>query len=111
YLREVRPHGIDRGLLGMAGAVPIARPLPHVAYHVEESVAVRREAADRSGADVAVLAAVVDGENALPGIGDGRAVRRVGAHPVLLVHVAAARGELPLRFRRQITAEPACVGE
>jgi hypothetical protein len=51
-------------------AIPVTRPLPHVADHVVEAVAVRLEAADRGGRGVAVLVRIVDGEDTLPGIGD-----------------------------------------
>src|SRR5262245_39021317 len=46
---------IDRCLPRVRRAIPVGRPLPHVADHVVQAVAVRLEAADRRGAGVAVL--------------------------------------------------------
>src|SRR5262245_934310 len=93
----------------MTGHVPVARPLPHIADHVEEPVAVRGKAAYRCGACIAVLFGVVDRENALPGIGDGLAVLVVGLAPILAIIFAAARGEFPLCLGRQIVPKPTCV--
>ena len=62
--------GIDGRLARVARPIPVARPLPYVADHVVEAIAVRREAADRRGPGIAVLVGVVDGEDALPGVGD-----------------------------------------
>src|SRR5262245_19177160 len=95
----------------MTRAIPIARPLPNVADHVVETIAVRLEAADRRGGGVAVLIGVVDGEDALPGIGDRLAVTIKRARPVVLAVAAAARGELPLRLGRKLAPAPARIGE
>src|SRR5215467_6850376 len=95
----------------MTRPIPIARPLPDIADHVVEAVAVRFEAADRRGPYVAVLVGVVDGEDALPGVGDrpARAIER--ARPVVLAVAATARGEFPLRLGRQLTPTPARIGQ
>src|SRR5262245_66168450 len=61
---------INRLLPRVTRPIPIARPLPDVADHDVEPVAVGFEAADRRSPGVAVLVDVVDGEDALPGIGD-----------------------------------------
>src|SRR5262249_47933285 len=95
----------------MTRPIPIARPLPNIAHHVLEAVAVRLEAADRRGPDVAVLVGVVDGEDALPGIGDRLALGIEGARPVVLAVATAARGEFPLRLGRQLAPAPARVGQ
>src|SRR5262245_47221892 len=95
----------------MTGLIPVARQLPHIADHVEEAVAVRREAADRRGARIAVLFGVVDWKDALPGIGDGLAILVISLAPILTVIFAAARGIFPLRFGWKFTAEPVCIRE
>src|SRR5262249_57877421 len=71
----------------------------------------RLEAADRRGRAVAVLVRVVDGEDALPGVGDRFAVGIEGARPVILAVASAARGEFPLRLGRQLAPAPARIGE
>src|SRR5215472_3124497 len=55
--------------------VPVRRPLPDVADHVVQAVAVGRERADRRGPLVAVVLRVLNGELALPGVGHPAAVR------------------------------------
>src|SRR5262249_37492753 len=95
----------------MTRLIPVARQLPHIANHVEEAVAVRREAAYRRGARIAVLFGVVDWKDALPRIGNGLAVLVVGLAPILTVIFAAARGIFPLRFGWKFTAEPVCIRE
>jgi hypothetical protein len=74
-------------------SIPIAGPLPDVADHVVEAIAVGLEAADRRGPGVAILVRVVDREDTLPGVGDGLAIRSERARPVVLAVAAAARGE------------------
>src|SRR5262249_52752684 len=95
----------------MPRPIPIARPLPDISDHVVETIAVRLEAADRRGGNVAVLVGVVDGKNALPGVGDGLALGIKRARPVVLAVAAATRGELPLRLGRELTPAPARIGE
>src|SRR5499433_3984675 len=92
-------------------SIPVARPLPDIADHVVEAVAVRLEAADRRGPYVAVLVGVVDGEDALPGIRDRLAVGIERARPVVLAVATAARGEFPLRLGREFTPAPAHISE
>src|SRR5215475_10067185 len=89
---------IDRCLPRVPRAIPVGRPLPNIADHIVEAVAVRLEAADRRGPGVAVLVGVVDGEDALPGVGDGLAFGVEGARPVILAVAAAADSEFPLRL-------------
>src|SRR5215475_9503773 len=95
----------------MTRPVPIAGPLPDIADHVVEPVAVWLETADRRGPAIAVLVRVVDGEDALPGIGDRLALGIERARPIILAVATAARGELPLRLGRQLTPAPARVGQ
>src|SRR5262249_33583728 len=102
---------INRRLARMTRSKPIARPLPDIADHVVEAVAVRLEAADRRGPYVAVLVGIVDGEDALPGIGDRLALGIEGARPVVLAVATAARREFPLRLGRELAPAPARIGE
>src|SRR5215470_13452476 len=95
----------------MTRAIPVARPLPDIADHVVEAVAVRLEAADRCGAGVAVLVRIVDGEDALPGVGDRLALGIERARPVVLAVATAARGKFPLRFGRKLASAPARIGQ
>src|SRR5215831_18836945 len=95
----------------MTRPVPIAGPLPDIADHVVEPVAVWLETADRRGPAVAVLVRVVDGEDALPGIGDRLALGIECARPIVLAVASAARGEFPLRLGRQLASAPARIGE
>src|SRR5262245_48704747 len=75
---------INRLLPRVTRPIPIARPLPDVADHVVEAVAVGPEAADRRGGGIAVLVGVVDGEDALPAIGDRLALGIEGTRPLIL---------------------------
>src|SRR5215510_13223916 len=102
---------INRLLPRVTRPIPIARPLPDVADHVVEPVAVGFEAADRRSPGVAVLVGVVDGEDALPGIGDRLAFGIEGTRPIILAVATAARGELPLRLGRELTAAPARISQ
>src|SRR5207302_1158657 len=91
----------------VAGAVPIGTPLPHVARHVVQAVAVGREGGDRGETAEAVLAAVLEGERALPDVGHPAAAGPELVAPVVRFAVqAAAGGALPLRLGRQALAGP-----
>src|SRR5215831_18946680 len=105
------PARIDRCVARMTRSIPIARPLPDIADHVVEAVTVRLEAADWRGPYVAVLVRVVDGEDALPGVGDRLALRIERARPVVLTVATAACGEFPLRLGRERTPAPARIGK
>src|SRR4249919_990517 len=61
---------------GMARAIPVRRPLPHVADHVEQAVAIRRIGADGRGAGVTILRKVLRRKLALPGVGAMHPLRR-----------------------------------
>src|SRR5215204_6343929 len=52
----------------MPGRPPIGGPLPNVADHVVEAVAVRRKGADRRGSLVAVDGEVLTWKSTLPGV-------------------------------------------
>ena len=102
--------GVDLDL-GVRGRVEVARPLPDVAGHVEQAVAVGRERLDRRRALVAVGQQVLPRELALPGVGHHPALgRELVAPGVDRAVEAAARGELPLGLGRQRLAGPGGVG-
>ena len=108
-LHEARTLWFDGGCRRMAGSIPIARPLPHVADHVIEPVAVRAEAADRCSADVTVVLGVDDGKDALPGVGYRFAVGVEGAAPVVFTVAAAPRRVFPLCLGGETSPQPAGV--
>ncbi len=102
-------------LTGASARVPrpeeVTGPLPHVASHVEQAVAVGRERAGRRGALEAIKEQVLPGELALPGVGQVAAIGREFVTPHVDRAVeATAGGELPLSFRRQRLARPGRVG-
>src|SRR5258705_9458061 len=87
---------------GMARLVPILRPLPGVADHVEEAVAIRRKRTDRRGALVAVLDEILVRKPALPEIRERLAGWHQDVAPgVVRILETAARGELPFGFGPQ----------
>ena len=94
------------------GRPPIGGPFPDIADHVVDAVAVRRKRHHRRGALVTVLAFIFVREISLPGIGAMLSAGRELVAPGEFGAVeAAARGELPLRFGRQVLARPFGVGE
>ena len=86
----------------VAGVVPVGTPFPHVAGHVVQAVAVRRERIDRRGPEVAVGQRVLGRELALPHV---HAVLAIGLEVVAprkeLSFEPTARRELPFGLRRQ----------
>ena len=109
--RVLRDAAGFRGIGFMSGGPPIGRPLPHIADHVVEPVAVWRERFDGRGALVAIGLQVLVREGALPGIRHLAAVRCEFAAPGKLGTVeTAARRDLPFRFGRQFLAGPSGVG-
>src|SRR3954452_15292497 len=95
----------------MARPIPVARPLPHIADHVVEPVAVRLEATNRRGSGMTVLIAVVYRKETLPGICDRLALGIVSVRIIVLTVAAAARGELPLCFGRNFASTPMRIGK
>src|SRR5262249_59061911 len=79
-----------RPLLRVGSDIPVRGPLPDIADHVVEAVAVGREGAHRGGAFVAVLAQVLPGELALPGVCHRLAVRLESIPPGKLLAVRPA---------------------
>ena len=102
-----RPWGI--GLV--FGRVPIGGPFPHVADHVVDAIAVRRERGHRRGAFVAIQLEILVRERALPGVCHLLAARCELIAPGELGAVkAAASRKLPFRLGRQVLAGPFRVG-
>src|SRR5690242_2954356 len=96
----------------MPGGPPVGGPLPDVADHVVDAVAVRRKGRDRRGALESILAEIPDGEIALPCVRHVLAAGRKRIAPGIFLAVeTAARREFPLGFRRQILVRPLRVSE
>src|SRR2546425_5689258 len=92
--------------------IPVAAPLPDVAGHVVQPVAVGRESLDRRGAFVAVGSGVLVRKLALPEIGMNVGVGRLVIAPdVGFIVQSAARRELPLSLSRQALAGPRGIGD
>ena len=110
--RVLRDAARLRGVGGVSLREPVRRPLPDVADHVVQAVAVGRKRGDRRGALEAVGAEVLARKLALPGVGHVRAAGRELVAPGIVDAVEpAARGEFPFRFGRQLLAGPCGVGE
>ena len=91
---------------------PVGGPFPDIADHVVHAVAVGRKRRYGRRAIKTVLAAVLVREIALPGVGHVLAAGRELVAPGELGAVeAAARGEFPFGFGRQILAGPCGVGQ
>ncbi len=87
------------------GREPIAGPLPDIADHVVDAVAVRREGRHRRRAPKAGFALVR--KVAVPGVRHRAVARHEFVTPGKLgVLEPAARGKLPLGFGRQILSGP-----
>src|SRR3954447_14894185 len=100
-----------RRIGGMPSREPIRGPLPDIADHVVEAVAVRRKASDRRCPRVAVAGEVFVRKRALPGIRHMAAAGREFLAPCKLGPIeAAACGVFPLGFRRQFLARPGGIG-
>src|SRR5206468_5659396 len=92
--------------------VPVCRPLPDVADHVANAVAVRRECRDRRGTLIAIIVPVLPRKLALPGIGLVLAAGREFVAPGIFGAIEpASRGEFPFGFGGQILAGPMRVGQ
>ena len=102
-------HAAGLGRIGrVAGRPEVHGPLPHIADHVENPIAVRRVRHDRRGALVAVQRQVLERKRPLPGVGHLFSARREFLAPGVFGAIeAAARRELPLGLGRQFLARPA----
>src|SRR5688500_7324603 len=91
--------------------IPIGGPLPGVANHVVETVAVWWKGTDRGGPLEAIEREILDWEFALPVVGEHFSFRRELVAPgEVLSYEAAARGEFPFGFGRNCLAGPLGVG-
>src|SRR4051794_22805252 len=94
-------------LFALARREGVARPLPDVAGHVIQAVAVGWEGTDRRRAGVAVEHEILPGELALPAVGQHLPARRELVTPCEGLAVEPpARGVLPLGLGRQRLARP-----
>src|SRR3954453_6529881 len=94
----------------VARGEPVRTPLPDVAGHVVQAVAVRRERAHRRGPSVAVVSRVLAGEGPLEHVPPAPAPRfELVAPGVVLLLEAAARRALPLGLGGQPRAAPKAV--
>src|SRR5947209_15177157 len=85
-------------------------PLPYVADHVVEPIAICGKGIDRRGALVSIYLEVLPGESALPGVGHCPPLRSKCFTPRVSRAVeTAARCEFPFRFDRQLLSSPGCV--
>src|SRR5262245_52433736 len=91
--------------------VPVGTPLPDVAGHVIEPIAVGRERLHRRRPLVAVLGSVLVRELALPEVGERLLVGWLVVAPGIgLAIQSTTGGELPLRLGRQTLAGPLRIG-
>ncbi len=99
-------------LLEIVRAIPIAAPLPDVARHVVEAVAVCGKRFHRSDSSKSIFAGVLHRKLSLVGIcHELPAGLELIAPCIELAAQPAARGVLPLGFRRQPLARPFCISE
>src|SRR5271156_4271598 len=91
--------------------IPIAGPLPNVAYHVVDTITVGGECGHRRGAFETILVPIAPREVALPRV---RHVPPAGHEFVTPGKLGAikstARGKFPLSLRRQVFSGPFGVG-
>src|SRR4029453_19374117 len=108
-------HGAARVVGDRTGGVvlvPVGRPLPDVAAHLEQAVAVGRKGLGRRGVLPPVEHLVVQGELALPHVGHVAAARRELVAPGVLGALQPAAGRpLPLGLAGQVLAGPGGVGD
>jgi hypothetical protein len=92
---------------GVVGGPPVGGPLPDIADHLVQTVAVRRVSADGGGTAVPVVQRVLGGEGALPDVAEVLAVGGELVAPGIAGLVEpAAGGALPLSLGRQASAGP-----
>ena len=107
--RIVRNATSLRDLGWMLGHVPVDRPFPHVADHVEQPIPVRGKHTDWRGALVAVRRPILPGKLALPGIGEVSIVWEELVAPRVRRSIkASASRTLPLSFCWQRLPFPLC---
>src|SRR6266550_673034 len=96
----------------VSGGVPVRRPFPDIADHVVDAVTIRRKRRHWRGALKAIRVQILPRELTLPGVSQVRAAGREFIAPGEFGTVeAAASGEFPLCFGRQILTGPFCVSK
>ena len=109
--RIIRRTARSARIARVAGGKPVLGPLPDIAGHIEEAIAVGGERANRRAPRKPVQSLVLPRKFALPGIGHPARIRREFVAPAIGRAVQpAARGEFPFRLGRQILAGPGGVG-
>src|SRR4029079_18674251 len=94
-------------LVRMPRHIPVGRPLPDVADHVVESVAVRGKSADRRRTFVSVACEVLPGELTLPRVSHMTVARQECVAPGVSCSLEPTScGEFPLSLSRQRLAFP-----
>src|SRR5262249_12971645 len=91
--------------------IPVSGPLPNVAGHVVEPVAVRWKRSHRRRSLETILFEILPGKFALPGVGHVLAIRckRIAPDEFRSVQ-STTRGELPFSFRWQFFTDPFRIG-
>ena len=98
---------VPRGDCVVIAAEPVRAPLPHVAGHVVQPVAIGRERADRGRSGKAVGTVVLIGEPALEYVHHVLAVGlELGPPGKALLDETTARGVLPFRLARKPRPRP-----
>src|SRR5262249_22315721 len=111
---SARAERIDRHAAGflllMARDIEVRGPLPDIADHIVEAIAVRRVCANWRGPLVAVFKQVLPGKLPLPGVRHRLAIwLELVAPGELLTFKTAARGELPFGLSGKLLAGPSRV--
>src|SRR5262249_61508192 len=105
--RRIDDHPLAGALAVQVDLIPVAAPLPDVASHVVQAVAVGRKRLHRRRALVAVPGGILPRELALPAVALRlRLGERLVAPGVGLALQPATGGELPPRLGRQAPARP-----
>lgn len=109
--------GIARNAARLGGRFRVAHgpvirgPLPHIADHVVEAVAVRRVKSDRRCSRETIVHRILDRKTSLPSIGHVISARRKLAAPGKFSPIEAAAGrQLPLGLGREVLAGPFGIG-
>jgi hypothetical protein len=94
------------------GSIPVAAPLPEIASHVVQTVAIWREGADGGSTNKAIFSTVFDRKYSLPGIRHVFSVRsKLVAPDKPLTLKAAASCVFPFRLAREPFAGPLRIGD
>src|SRR5512133_3486500 len=112
HSKQLNIHGSTTGSNHrMSRRVPVRGPLPHIADHVVDPIAIGWKLSDRCSPLIPIRGQVLPGKLALPGICHVfSAWSKVFPPRVGCVLQSTSRGVLPLCFRRNLFPHPLCVG-